>query len=117
LKSPIEEPTKLHKKNNHDVRIALLEQSISNINETMIRFEKRFDRIDEKLDKITKNFDDKLQKFELKFEKLENNVISKLESFNNRLWINFYWILGTMFTLSCAGAGILAKGFGWFNSS
>lgn len=33
-----------------DVRLALLEQSINNINETLIRFEKRFDQIDAKTD-------------------------------------------------------------------
>ncbi len=111
---------KIRREDTNDVRLALLEQSIININETMLRFEKRFDKIDQRfdqienrLDKINKNFDEKLQKFELKFEKLENNVMSKLELSNNRLWVNFYWILGTMFTLSCAGAGILAKGFHW----
>lgn len=35
-----------------DVRLALLEQSITNINEALIRFEKRFDQIDIKLDRF-----------------------------------------------------------------
>lgn len=33
-----------------DVRLALLEQSINNINDTLIRFEKRFDELDTKID-------------------------------------------------------------------
>ena len=33
---------------NDDVRLALLEQSIVNINDTLVRFEKRFDQIDSK---------------------------------------------------------------------
>jgi hypothetical protein len=33
-----------------DVRLALLEQSINNINNTLMRFEKRFDQIDNKID-------------------------------------------------------------------
>lgn len=32
-----------------DVRLALLEQSINNINNTLIRFEKRFDQIDSEI--------------------------------------------------------------------
>ncbi len=39
---------------NDDVRLALLEQSINNINDTLVRFEKRFDKIDEKIDSNNK---------------------------------------------------------------
>jgi hypothetical protein len=35
-----------------DVRLALLEQSITNINDTLVRFEKRFDNIDEQFKNI-----------------------------------------------------------------
>jgi hypothetical protein len=35
-----------------DVRLALLEQSITNINDTLVRFEKRFDQIDVKFDQL-----------------------------------------------------------------
>ena len=35
-----------------DVRLALLEQSINNINDTLVRFEKRFDQIDDKFDRV-----------------------------------------------------------------
>lgn len=92
-----EDSMKIRKDDPNEVRLALLEQSIININDTLIRFEKRFDRIDNEM----KDF--------------RQDINAKLEAFNNRLWVNFYWILGTMFTLSCAGAGILAKGFGWFH--
>lgn len=34
----------------NDVRLALLEQSIVNINDTLVRFEKRFDQLDTKID-------------------------------------------------------------------
>ena len=40
---------KIRKQDTNDVRLALLEQSINNINETMIRFEKKFDKIDQQL--------------------------------------------------------------------
>lgn len=38
----------------NDVRLALLEQSINNINNTLIRFEKRFDQLDTKIDSNNK---------------------------------------------------------------
>jgi uncharacterized coiled-coil protein SlyX len=40
-----------------DVRLALLEQSINNINSTLVRFEKRFDQIDAKIDKLDTKID------------------------------------------------------------
>src|SRR6202166_4850436 len=110
---------KIRKQDTNEVRLALLEQSIYNINETLIRFEKKFDKIDDKLDFMDKKLEKKMEVLEInlgkKMETLEINVTTKLEIFNGRLWSNFYWLLGAMFTLSCAGAGILAKGFGWFN--
>jgi hypothetical protein len=38
-----------------DVRLALLEQSITNINDTMIRFEKKFDKLDSDIANIHKD--------------------------------------------------------------
>ncbi len=75
-----------------ETRIALLEQSIGHINQSLMRIENRFDLVDKRFDKIDARLD-------------------KLES---RDWANFYWILGTMFTLACAGFGALAQGFHWF---
>jgi hypothetical protein len=40
-----------------DVRLALLEQSINNINDTLIRFEKRFDQIDSQISNMRSHFD------------------------------------------------------------
>ncbi len=45
---------KLDQGHSIDTRAALLEQSINNINDTMVRFEKRFDKIDSKVDELTK---------------------------------------------------------------
>lgn len=73
-------------KNNYtdDVRVALLEQSINNINDTLVRFEKRFDKIDERLDKV------------------ETNV--KLE---------IRWIITVFGSLMLGLAGLMAHGFHW----
>lgn len=49
-----------------DTRIALLEQSISHINETMTRLEIKMDRLDSKLE-------------------------DGFKGVNGRIWANFYW--------------------------
>jgi len=66
-----------------DTRIALLEQSINHINETMLRIEKRFDTMDKR------------------FDFLEARMDSGFKDVNNRLWANFFWMIGGF-------AGILA---------
>jgi hypothetical protein len=91
-------------KQSTETKVALLEQSIGHISETLIRLERKMDI---GLEKVDKRFD----LIDKKFEDIEK----KLEKFDARLWSNFYWTLSTMFTLSCAGAAVLAKGFGWFN--
>jgi molecular chaperone GrpE (heat shock protein) len=78
------------KANNQETRIALLEQSIKHVNETLLRFEKKIDGLD---------------------QKVEQNM-SKI---NDRLWSNFLWILTTLFTLSTLLIGVMAKGFHWLN--
>lgn len=77
-----------------DVRLALLEQSINNINNTLIRFEKRFDQIDSRFDhvesklfSIESKFDYKLTSIDSKFE----SRFDKMES-NNRSY--FRWTMG-----------------------
>lgn len=83
------------RQNSLETRIALVEQSIIHISETMIRVENKiengFKKVDEKIDKIEK----------------------EIKLFDHRLWTNFYWILGTLFTLTTLTCGILAKGFHW----
>jgi uncharacterized coiled-coil protein SlyX len=82
---------KLH---NHteDTRIALLEQSINNINDTMLRMEKRFDRLESKVDNISKEMKE------------------GFKDCNNRIWNNFYWNLAALTGLGA----LMAHGFKWF---
>lgn len=82
-------------KNNIETRIALLEQSIGHINETLLRMEKK---IDGKFDKMEERFD---------------SIDSRIVKIEDRLWSNFIWQLSTMFGLAFTGLGILAKGFHW----
>lgn len=46
--------TKIKDNYSDETRIALLEQSITNINDTLVRLEKRFDQLDYKIDSNNK---------------------------------------------------------------
>ena len=67
-----------------DVRLALLEQSVNNINDTLVRFEKRFDRIDDQ------------------FEAIKDNMKS-----------DFRWLVTIFGSLILGLSGIMAHGFHW----
>ncbi len=65
---------KLEHNYNNEIRIVMLENTVNNINDTLLRFEKRFDKIDSRFDKM----DDK-------FTKIEDKMSS-----------NFRWLLTVM---------------------
>jgi len=67
-----------------DVRLALLEQSVNNINDTLVRFEKRFDRIDDQ------------------FETIKSSMQS-----------DFRWLVTIFGGLILGLSGIMAHGFHW----
>jgi tetrahydromethanopterin S-methyltransferase subunit G len=71
---------KAHKQT-EDTRLALLEQSIMNINQTLNRMETRFDR-------------------------LENKMDTGFKDVNSRLWTSFLWMLG----LYASTIGIVLSG-------
>ena len=82
-----------------EVRLALLEQSINNIDATLIRFEKRFDSIDNEFKDIKTEF---------------KEVRKEMKS-------DFRWIFGLTLGLGGTGlgfilglGGIMAHGFHWF---
>ncbi len=73
-------------------RLALLEQSINNINNTLIRFEKRFDKLDVRFDRV----DEQL------------NVIRKESN------SDFKWLLTIFGGLIFSLFGIMAHSLHWF---
>lgn len=91
-------------KNDHESRIVRLEVTIESINQTLIRFEKRFDSIDKRFDKLETDM-------KYNFESMN----SRFETINNRMWSNFLWLLSAMFLFSGILCGIMAKGFHWFS--
>lgn len=76
---------KIPHQHSEDTRIALLEQSINNINNTLVRFEKRFDRIDAKLESM----------------QIESNS-------------DFRWLVKFIISTSVGLSALMAHGFHWF---
>lgn len=68
-----------------DTKIALLENNIGQINDTLKRIDKRLDTVDAKLDKI-----------------------------NDRMWSNFLWLLSLILSSSVGLAALIAHAMGWF---
>lgn len=102
--SAIKKEEEFMKTNDMSNRIVRVETVIEHINFMLERMDKRFDEVDARFTKLDKKIDDHAK-----------DVKQQLEKFDSRMWTNFYWILGTMLTLAITGAGIMAKGFGWFN--
>jgi len=75
-----------------ETRLALLEQSINNINDTLIRFEKRFDRIDDQFKGVNDEF----------------------KSIRDEMKSDFRWIITIFGGLMLGLAGLMAHGFHWF---
>ncbi len=65
-----------------DTRLALLEQSIGHINETLLRFEKRFDNLDQQIGEM-----------------------------RGLCWSQFRWLMGTMLGLGAGIVMLLLKGY------
>lgn len=82
---------------NQETRIALLEQSLEHVNQTLNRIEMN----------MSGNFSNTNKKLE--------EMTVRLDKFNDRLWSNFLWILSTQFTLTTLICGVMAKGFQWFS--
>ena len=82
---------KINYSHSEETRLALLEQSINNINDTMVRFEKRFDKIDERFDKIGE----------------------KLDKIDAKIDANLKWILKIFLPIFLGMLGVMARGFHW----
>lgn len=80
----------------NDTRIALLEQSIGHINETLVRIEKRLDDVENEM-KIGFRLAD--NKVEAGFKELRQEI----SVVNQQAWAQFRWIMGS-FGLLFAGS-------------
>jgi flagellar capping protein FliD len=107
-------------KSNMETRIALVEQNMEHIADTLVRIDKKIDqRFDEtgkginaRFDIISDYFnklDNRINKMENRLDRLDNSVAN----FNDRIWSSFLWTLSTMLGIAFTGLSVLAKGFGW----
>lgn len=85
-----------------DTRVALLELSISHINETMLRIEKKFDKNDDRFNETAKKFD----LLDNKIEKL----CSKIDSTTK-------WLIGIVLSVLISGISIAISLFQIFQHS
>lgn len=89
--------------NSIDTCVALLEQSIGSINQTLIRIELQmkdgFNRIDARFEKIDARFEKTESKFELEFKEIKKDI-----KYNFRY----------LFTIICGLGAMVAHGFHWF---
>lgn len=77
--------SKIDVKYSEDTRLALLEQSINHIDETLKRFDKRFDVMEAKMDKM-----------------------------DSRIDSNFKWTLGLMYSSIAGILVLIGHQFHWF---
>jgi hypothetical protein len=75
-----------------ETRVAWLEMSMININQTLIRIENRFDKFDEKFDKIDNEF---------------KEIRKEMRS-------DFRWLITVFGGIAIGLAGLIAHGFHWF---
>lgn len=86
-----------------DTRIALLENNLSHIGETLKRLERK---MDDGFLENKKEFDRLEQKMDKNFGTLD----VKIDAINNRLWILYFWVTGGF----AAVLGVIAKSHHWF---
>jgi|SRR5579859_2482692 hypothetical protein len=105
------EPMKL---NNHETRIALLEQSVGHISETLRRLEQKMDDgfkdVNMKIHSFQEDSKQGYRDFETKFLHFDN----KLTNLDNKITTQLYWVMGTIFTVGASLGGLMAHGFNWF---
>ena len=102
-----------HIKNNdsHETRIALLEQSIGHINQTLIRIESRIDGLDKSLntriDGLDKSLNTRIDGLDKSLNTKMDKLESRMDKIDNRLW-------QIMFLISSSIIGvIIGKIFHW----
>jgi hypothetical protein len=97
-----------------DVRLALLEQSINNINNTLLRFEKRFDQIDLRFDNLNSELKSVLKDFRVDLNDIQAENKSDINDLRNDIKADFRWFISIFGGLLLSLGGMMAHGFHWF---
>jgi hypothetical protein len=84
------EDIKMKQNNSYEIRTALLEQTCSNINQTLIRLEKKMDDGFSKADSQFFTLDKKIEsKFDMLDKKIDSKfeiIDKKIDSIHSRIW-------------------------------
>lgn len=105
-----------HHNDSHETRIALLEQSVGHISQTLLRIETKLDGVDASLNTrinvMENSLNTKINSLEhslnTKMNSIEYSLNARIDKVDNRLW-------QIMFLLSSSIIGvILGKIFHWF---
>jgi predicted nucleic acid-binding Zn-ribbon protein len=94
----------------NDTKIALLEQSIGHINQTLERIEKRFDKIDSELGFAASKLDNQFLVVDNKLSEMYKKIDSKFSSLDNRIWALFFFIIAGFGSV----LGVIAKVAHWY---
>lgn len=97
-----------HASDSQDTRLALLEQAIGHISDTLLRFEKRFDKIDDRFDRIDSKFEKFETKYDVKVTDLDNKIDVKSDEINTKIDSSLRWIMGTLATVTFSAISIIA---------
>lgn len=94
----IEVPMKHNQQNSHETRIALLEQTCSNINQTLLRLEKKMDdgfsRVDMQFVSLDKKIDHVQITLDKKIDSVYSGLDKKIDGIHSRIWTLFMWGIG-----------------------
>jgi predicted nucleic acid-binding Zn-ribbon protein len=88
------EDIRMKQNNNYEIRIALLEQSNANINETLKDIKQGLIRLENKIDGLDNKFESKFDSINKTFNSKFEIIDKKIDSIHSRIWHLFLWGIG-----------------------
>lgn len=97
----------------NDVRIAILETHMSNIQSTVVAIREDTQTLRQEMkastDALRQEMKASRDAFRQEMKDLSDRMDQRFSVINNRLWSNFMWLMGLIIGLS----GLMAHGFHW----
>ena len=96
-----------------ETRIALLEQSIGHIGETLIRFEKRFDKIDTQFELIQNDMKFRFERVEKRLDTIDSDMKTGVLHLDSKIDSRFIWMLSFVAGGFAGLFGMMAHAMHW----
>lgn len=100
---------KIKDPSNDDTRLSLIIDSITPINDTLFRFEKRFEQseaaLEERFNQTWRNFnslDDKSDRIDAKLERRFDQIVAHNDKLDAKIYSNHRWTLGCIVACTIA---------------